>query len=79
MNYVDWYNNHRLHSLLDLVRSEEFEQAHYAHNTDPVRRRRQQEDGIEPGGGSHVIGIHMHRAVPELIALDVSHPNSGQP
>lgn len=33
MNYVDWYNNHRLHSLLDLVTPEEFEQAYYDHNT----------------------------------------------
>ena len=27
MNYVDWYNNDRLHSLLDLATPEEFEQA----------------------------------------------------
>jgi len=33
MNYVDWYNNHRLHSLCDLVTPEEFEQLYYAHNT----------------------------------------------
>ena len=33
MNYVDWYNNHRLHTLLDLVTPEEFEQAYYAHET----------------------------------------------
>ena len=33
MSYVDWYNNHRLHSLLDLLTPEEFEQAHYAHET----------------------------------------------
>ena len=33
MNYVDWYNNHRLHSLLDLVTPEEFEQVYYAHDT----------------------------------------------
>jgi len=33
MTYVDWYNNQRLHSLLDLVTPEEFEQAHYAHDT----------------------------------------------
>jgi putative transposase len=32
-DYVDWYNNHRLHSLLDLVTPEEFEQAHYAQPT----------------------------------------------
>jgi hypothetical protein len=25
MNYVDWYNNDRLHSLLDLATREEFE------------------------------------------------------
>jgi len=30
MNYVDWYNNHRLHSLLDNLTPEEFEQAYYA-------------------------------------------------
>ena len=33
MNYVDWYNNHRLHSLLDLVTPEEFEQRYYDHHT----------------------------------------------
>jgi putative transposase len=33
MNYVDWYNNHRLHSLLNLSTPEEFETAYYAHNT----------------------------------------------
>lgn len=30
MEYVDWYNNHRLHSLLDDLTPEEYEQAHYA-------------------------------------------------
>jgi transposase InsO family protein len=33
INYVDWYNNHRLHSLLDLTTPAEFEQAYYAHKT----------------------------------------------
>jgi putative transposase len=33
MNYVDWYNNHRLHSLHDLTTPEEFEQTYYAHQT----------------------------------------------
>jgi putative transposase len=33
MNYVDWYNHHRPHSLLDLATPEEFEQAYYAHQT----------------------------------------------
>lgn len=33
MNYVDWYNNNRLHSLLDLATPEECEQAYYAHKT----------------------------------------------
>jgi transposase InsO family protein len=33
MTYVDWYNNHRLHSLLDLVTPEEFEQAYYPQPT----------------------------------------------
>jgi putative transposase len=33
MNYVDWYNNHRLHSLLDLATPEEFETAYYAQET----------------------------------------------
>jgi transposase InsO family protein len=33
MNYVDWYNNDRLHSLLDLATREEFEHAYYAHDT----------------------------------------------
>jgi transposase InsO family protein len=32
-NYLDWYNNHRLHSLLDLTTPEEFEQTYYAHET----------------------------------------------
>ena len=35
MTYVDWYNQHRLHSLLDLATPEEFEQAYYAHQTGP--------------------------------------------
>jgi putative transposase len=30
MNYVDWYNNYRLHSLLDNATPEEHEQAYYA-------------------------------------------------
>ena len=30
LNYVDWYNNHRLHSLLDHATPEEFEQSYYA-------------------------------------------------
>jgi putative transposase len=33
MNYVDWYNNHRLHSLLDLTTPEEFETDYYARHT----------------------------------------------
>jgi putative transposase len=33
LNYVHWYNNHRLHSLLNNTTPEEFEQAYYAHNT----------------------------------------------
>ena len=33
MNYVDWYNNHRLHSLLNLVTPEEFEHRYYDHHT----------------------------------------------
>ncbi len=33
MNYVDGYNNHRLHSLLDLATPEEFEQRYYDHHT----------------------------------------------
>jgi hypothetical protein len=32
-DYVDWYNNHRLHSLLDNATPEEFEHAYYAHET----------------------------------------------
>jgi putative transposase len=31
VEYVDWYNNQRLHSLLGNVTPEEFEQAYYAH------------------------------------------------
>ena len=30
-DYVDWYNNHRLHSLLGNATPEEFEHAYYAH------------------------------------------------
>jgi transposase InsO family protein len=30
VEYVDWYNNHRLHSLLNNLTPEEYEQAHYA-------------------------------------------------
>lgn len=33
MHYVDWYNNRRLHSLLDLTTPEEFETAYYATTT----------------------------------------------
>jgi hypothetical protein len=33
MSYIDWYNDHRLHSLLELAMPEEFERAHYAHKT----------------------------------------------
>ena len=32
-DYVNWYNNHRLHSLLSNATPEEFEQAYYAHQT----------------------------------------------
>ena len=28
--WVDWYNNRRLHSTLDMMTPVEFEQAHYA-------------------------------------------------
>ncbi len=31
MEWVDWFNNHRLHSQLDYVPPEEYEAAHYAH------------------------------------------------
>jgi|SRR6266487_5432900 putative transposase len=31
IDYVYWYNNHRLHSLLGNVTPEEFEHAYYAH------------------------------------------------
>jgi len=33
MDYVDWYNNHRLHSLLENQTPEEYEQAYYAPTT----------------------------------------------
>ena len=33
MNYVDWYNNYRLHGLLDNLTPEEYEQAYYAADT----------------------------------------------
>ena len=35
MEYVDWYNNHRLHSRLDNLTPEEYEQAYYAQPTGP--------------------------------------------
>ena len=31
MEWVDWFNNRRLHSVLDYVPPEEYESAHYAH------------------------------------------------
>jgi putative transposase len=31
MEWVDWYNNRRLHSQLDYVPPEEYEAAYYAH------------------------------------------------
>ena len=30
MEWVDWFNNRRLHSVLDYVPPEEYESAHYA-------------------------------------------------
>lgn len=35
MEYADWYNNHRLHSLLDNLTPEEYEQAYYAQPAGP--------------------------------------------
>ena len=35
MEYVDWYNNHRLHSRLGNLTPEEYEQAYYAQPTGP--------------------------------------------
>jgi len=35
VEYVDWYNNHRLHSLLNNLTPEEYEQAYYASPTGP--------------------------------------------
>jgi putative transposase len=35
MEYVDWYNNHRLHSRLGNLTPEEYEQAYYALPTGP--------------------------------------------
>ena len=35
INYIDWYNNHRLHSLLDHKTPEEHEQAYYDHRPGP--------------------------------------------
>jgi transposase InsO family protein len=35
INYVDWYNNQRLHSLLDNTTPDEHEQAYYASSTGP--------------------------------------------
>lgn len=31
MEWVDWYNNRRVHSVLDYVPSEEYESTYYAH------------------------------------------------
>jgi len=33
MSYVDWFNNQRLHGLLELVTPQEFERTYYAHQT----------------------------------------------
>jgi len=33
LHHVDWYNNHRLLSLCDLVTPEEFDHVYDAHNT----------------------------------------------
>ena len=38
VEYVDWYNNQRLHSLLGNVTPEEFEQAYYARQTGSPNR-----------------------------------------
>lgn len=35
MDYIDWYNNNRLHSLLDNLTPEEHEQQYYAALTGP--------------------------------------------
>lgn len=35
VEYVDWYNNHRLHGLLAHVTPEEYEQAYYAQHPGP--------------------------------------------
>ena len=50
-DYVDWYNNQRLHSLLGNATPEEFEQTYYAQKpahrpaTPPTRRRHETRDG----------------------------------
>lgn len=35
LEYVDWYNNQRLHSLLGNITPEEYEQAYYAQHPSP--------------------------------------------
>jgi hypothetical protein len=50
MNYVDWYNNYRLHSLLDNATPEEYEQAYYAPATgSPTGDAANKDDGMKAG------------------------------
>ncbi len=44
--WVDWYNNRRLHSSLEMMTPVEFEQAHYATLTES---RNPYKSGREPG------------------------------
>jgi hypothetical protein len=49
LNYVDWYNNRRLHSRLDNHTPEEHEQRYYAQPAVPPPGAGQQEDGMKTG------------------------------
>ena len=49
MEWVDWFNNRRLHSVLDYVPPEEYETAYYAQPRGPSRRYLNHEAGIKPG------------------------------
>jgi putative transposase len=49
MEWVDWFNNRRLHSQLDYAPPDEYEAAYYAHLQASSRRRLNHEADIKPG------------------------------